>query len=104
MRIAGATPPFGEKESDYPERTVPTPAPRSIRRRGTDACAVYVSTGSKDAAEDLVAEAFARALSRWRQVRQHPAPQAWVVAAALNANVSLPGRPRRHPLQVRPVS
>lgn len=50
--------------------------------------AVYVSTGSRDAAEDLVAEAFARAWSRWRQVRQHPAPQAWVVATALNANVS----------------
>lgn len=50
--------------------------------------AVYVSTGSKHAAEELVAEAFARAWSRWRQVRQHPAPQAWVVATALNANIS----------------
>ena len=50
--------------------------------------AVYVSTGSRDAAEELVAEAFARAWSRWRQVRQHPAPQAWVVTTALHANVS----------------
>ena len=39
-------------------------------------------------AEELVAEAFARAWSRWRQVRRHPAPQAWVVLTALNANVS----------------
>jgi RNA polymerase sigma-70 factor (ECF subfamily) len=40
------------------------------------------------AAEDLVAEAFARAWASWQKVSRHPAPQAWVVRTALNANIS----------------
>ena len=44
--------------------------------------AVLVSVGDRNTAEDLVAEAFARAWARWRQVRRHPAPRAWVVTTA----------------------
>jgi RNA polymerase sigma factor (sigma-70 family) len=39
-------------------------------------------------AEDSVAEAFARAWASWRKVSRHPAPRAWVVRTALNANIS----------------
>jgi RNA polymerase sigma-70 factor (sigma-E family) len=55
-----------------------------------DAClrAVAMSARDGEAAEDLVAEAFARAWARWRQVSRHPAPAAWVVRTALNTRVS----------------
>jgi RNA polymerase sigma-70 factor (ECF subfamily) len=55
-----------------------------------DAClrAVAVISGDREGAEDLVAEAFARAWARWAQVRRHPAPSAWVVRTAVNARVS----------------
>jgi RNA polymerase sigma factor (sigma-70 family) len=55
-----------------------------------DAClrAVYASVGDRELAEDLVAEAFARAWARWRTVSRHGAPRAWVVRTALNARVS----------------
>jgi RNA polymerase sigma-70 factor (ECF subfamily) len=46
-------------------------------------------------AEDLVAEAFARAWASWPKVSRHPAPQAWVVRTALNANISRWRRARR---------
>jgi len=46
-------------------------------------------------AEDLVAEAFARAWVSWREVRDHPAPRAWVVRTALNTGVSWWRRRRR---------
>lgn len=57
--------------------------------------AVFASVGDRQAAEDLVAEAFARAWARWRTVSRHPAPQAWVVRTALNARVSWWRRRRR---------
>jgi RNA polymerase sigma-70 factor (ECF subfamily) len=62
-----------------------------------DSClrAVAASTGDVDAAEDLVAEAFARAWAAWRTVGCHPAPQAWVVRTALNERVSRWRRRRR---------
>jgi RNA polymerase sigma-70 factor (ECF subfamily) len=62
-----------------------------------DSClrAVTASTGDCDAAEDLVAEAFARAWAAWRTVGRHPAPQAWVVRTALNESVSRWRRRRR---------
>jgi hypothetical protein len=50
--------------------------------------AVTAITGSAELAEDQVAEAFARAWAGWRKVSRHPAPQAWVVRAALNAGTS----------------
>jgi RNA polymerase sigma-70 factor (sigma-E family) len=56
---------------------------------------VVASTGDHQAAEDAVAEAFTRAWAAWRTVSQHPAPRAWVVRTALNANVSWWRRRRR---------
>src|SRR5215472_17937539 len=59
-------------------------------RRSKDEClfTVLLSVGDKDTAQDLVAEAFARAWASWRTVSGHPAPKAWVVRTALNANIS----------------
>ena len=50
--------------------------------------AVFASVGDRQGAEDLVAEAFARAWARWRTVSRHPEPRAWVVRTALNTHVS----------------
>lgn len=50
--------------------------------------AVFASIGDRQEAEELVAEAFARAWARWSAVSRHPAPRAWVVRTALNARVS----------------
>lgn len=57
--------------------------------------AVYASVGDRQQAEELVAEAFARAWAGWRKVARHPAPQAWIVRTALNTHVSW-WRRRRH--------
>ena len=54
---------------------------------------VLISVGDRQRAEDLVAEAFTKAWMTWRKVRQHPAPQAWIIRTELNAHVS---RWRRH--------
>jgi RNA polymerase sigma factor (sigma-70 family) len=56
---------------------------------------VLVSVGDQDTAQDLVDEAFARACASWRTVSKHPAPVAWVVRTALNANISRWRRRRR---------
>jgi RNA polymerase sigma factor (sigma-70 family) len=66
-------------------------------RETKDECllAVLVSVGDRDAAQDLVAEAFARAWASWPAVSRHPAPAAWVVRTALNAGVSRWRRRRR---------
>ena len=50
--------------------------------------AVVAVVGSRQLAEDQVAEAFARAWGSWRKVRRHPAPKAWVVRTALNTGAS----------------
>jgi RNA polymerase sigma-70 factor (sigma-E family) len=65
--------------------------------RARDDClrAVFASVGDRQEAEDLVAEAFARAWARWAAVWRHPAPRAWVVRTALNARVSWWRRRRR---------
>jgi RNA polymerase sigma-70 factor (sigma-E family) len=80
---------------------------QSVRREQTkfvefyesarNAClrAVTASTGDPQVAEDLVAEAFARAWTSWRTVSHHPAPDAWVVRTALNTRVSWWRRHRR---------
>jgi RNA polymerase sigma factor (sigma-70 family) len=62
-----------------------------------DSClrAVLVSVGDQRLAEDLVAEAFARAWASWPKVKNHPAPKAWVLRTALNLRVSW-WRRRRH--------
>src|SRR5260370_4163186 len=57
--------------------------------------AVLAVTGDRAGAEDLVAEAFARAWASWRTVGAHPAPRAWVVRTALNLRVSSWRRYRR---------
>ena len=49
---------------------------------------VVAAVGDLPTAEDLVAEAFARAWAAWPKLSRHPAPVAWVVRTALNANVS----------------
>jgi RNA polymerase sigma-70 factor (sigma-E family) len=66
-------------------------------RESKDEClfTVMVSVGDQDTAQELVAEAFARAWASWRTVGRHPAPTAWVVRTALNANVSRWRRRRR---------
>ena len=50
--------------------------------------AVYAAVGDWSLAEDVTAEAFARAYASWRTVCRHPAPRAWVVRTALNTHVS----------------
>src|SRR5262245_23577694 len=59
--------------------------------------AVLVVVGDQDIAQEVVAEAFARACASWRTVSGHPAPAAWVMRTALNVNVS---RWRRHRREV----
>ncbi|BCB92111.1 RNA polymerase sigma24 factor [Phytohabitans suffuscus] len=62
-----------------------------------DGClrAVLATVGDRMLAEDLVAEAFARAWASWSKVSRHPAPQAWVVRTAYNTHVSWWRRRRR---------
>jgi RNA polymerase sigma factor (sigma-70 family) len=50
--------------------------------------ALAATTGDLVAAEDQLAEAFARAWVSWPKVSRHPAPRAWVVHTALNAGAS----------------
>lgn len=50
--------------------------------------AMYAVAGDSQLAEDLVAEAFARAWADWPKVSRHPAPRAWVLRTALNTRVS----------------
>src|SRR5262245_38911077 len=45
---------------------------------------VALATGEPGLAEDAVAEAFARAWSRWREVGAIDRPAAWVLRVALN--------------------
>ena len=50
--------------------------------------ALTASTGDRLLAEDLLAEAFARAWSRWPHVQRQPNPAAYVMRAAYNMRVS----------------
>jgi len=49
---------------------------------------LYAYTGDKTEAEDLVAEAFCRALARWKKVRDYQNPTAWVRRVAWNLATS----------------
>ncbi len=60
--------------------------------------AVLVAVGDRAAAEDAVAEAFARAYQRWSSVSEHPNPTAWVIRTALNVSHSWWRRRRREVL------
>jgi RNA polymerase sigma-70 factor (ECF subfamily) len=66
-------------------------------RSSRDDClrTVLVIVGDQDCAQELVAEAFARACASWRMVSRHPAPAAWVMRTALNLNISRWRRRRR---------
>src|ERR1035438_1628182 len=66
-------------------------------RSSRDDClrTVLIIVGDQDSAQELVAEAFARACASWRTVSKHPAPAAWVVRTALNLNISRWRRRRR---------
>jgi RNA polymerase sigma factor (sigma-70 family) len=57
--------------------------------------AVVASGVERSTAEEAVAEAFARAWSRWPAVKAHPVPAAWVARVALNYHVSRWRRLRR---------
>jgi RNA polymerase sigma factor (sigma-70 family) len=59
---------------------------------------VLAAGGSRVAAEDAVAEAYARAYGRWEKVREHPHPRAWVLKTALNFQRSWWRRTRREVL------
>jgi RNA polymerase sigma-70 factor (ECF subfamily) len=50
--------------------------------------AVCAAVGDPLQAEELTAEAFARAFAHWRKLKRHPAPRAWIVRVALNTHVS----------------
>jgi RNA polymerase sigma-70 factor (ECF subfamily) len=62
-----------------------------------DPCLRALVAGGADraAAEEAVAEAFARAWASWAKVSRHPAPAAWVVRTARNSHVSRWRRTRR---------
>jgi RNA polymerase sigma-70 factor (sigma-E family) len=66
-------------------------------RASRDSCLKAVTTvvGDRELAEELVAEAFARAWTSWAKVGRHDAPRAWVVRTALNTGVSWWRRRRR---------
>ena len=62
-----------------------------------DPCLRALVAGGADraAAEEALAEAFARAWAAWPTVSRHPSPSAWVVRTALNHHVSRWRRTRR---------
>jgi RNA polymerase sigma-70 factor (ECF subfamily) len=62
-----------------------------------DPCLRALVAGGTDraAAEEALAEAFARAWAAWPKVSRHPSPSAWVVRTALNHHVSRWRRTRR---------
>jgi RNA polymerase sigma-70 factor (sigma-E family) len=66
-------------------------------REAKDDClrTVVISIGDRDLAQDLVAEAFARACASWRKVARHPNPRAWVIRTALNVRTDRWRRQRR---------
>ena len=49
---------------------------------------VYVMTGDLGAAEDAIAEAYARAWQRWPSVQRYSSPEAWVRTVAMRVAVS----------------
>lgn len=57
--------------------------------------ALLATVGSASEADDLLAEAFTRALAKWSDVRTHPRPEAWVVRTALNLHRDRWRRSRR---------
>jgi len=64
--------------------------------------AVFLLSGDRQLAQDAAQEGFARALVRWRRLRSHPAPGAWVTTTALN--VARRQLRRRPPVEADPVA
>lgn len=66
-------------------------------RRSKDRClhSLMAAGMPQAAAEDALAESFARAWASWPRVRQHPQPLAWVMRTAMNQHVSWWRRQRR---------
>ena len=92
MGVAQDTPVAGDFEAFY------------ARFRDPVLRAVFVASGDKEAAEDATAEAFVRACAKWRRVRKHPAPVAWVITTALNVIRSGKRRRRREEERGVPVT
>jgi len=81
-------------------RDMSTPAQRQFEafyESEKDRClrALTASTGDQMLAEDLIAEALARARSNWPHVQRQPNPAAYGVRTAYNLNVSWWRRHRR---------
>ena len=57
----------------------------------------YRITGSRETAEDIAAEALARAYAQWSEVRTMPHREAWVMRVA--SNLSLDAVRRRRPAE-----
>lgn len=55
-----------------------------LRTRDRVLRSALAASGGEGDVEDAVAEAYARALERWVEVSEHPAPQAWVMRTAVN--------------------
>ncbi len=55
--------------------------------------------GNRSVAEDIAAEALARAFARWKQVRSHPNPDAWLMRVVGNLAIDHMRRDRsaQHP-------
>jgi RNA polymerase sigma-70 factor (ECF subfamily) len=70
--------------------------------RNTALRTVLAATGSRAAAEDALAEAYARAYLRWAKLREHPQPTAWILRTALNVHRSVWRRLRRETLVAAP--
>jgi RNA polymerase sigma factor (sigma-70 family) len=70
--------------------------------RDTAFRAVLAATGSRAAAEDALAEAYARGYANWSTLREHPRPTAWILRTALNAHRSVWRRLRREVLVAQP--
>jgi RNA polymerase sigma-70 factor (ECF subfamily) len=45
---------------------------------------LYAVTGNRQEAEDVVQEAFMRAIGRWNTIREYDSPEAWLRTVALN--------------------
>ena len=45
---------------------------------------LYAVTGDRQEAEDVVQEAFMRAIGRWDKIKTYDAPEAWIRTVALN--------------------
>lgn len=66
-------------------------------RETRDGCyrALIVAVADPHEADELLAEAYTRALERWADVREHPAPVSWVMSVALNLHRDRWRRTRR---------